>query len=338
VTTCVVCQARTDTALCAGCTSEIEKVLAEIPADHADLTAVATRQATGPLGLGDNRGGRQWTGPFEDGSLGDSPWVYAPGAADQLWAMENTLTTWARHLAETNGLELPDTAMVERFTTTTWVPIRRNRAVCVNIHTIVAAVPVEPSVIIAARWLQSNLALIRRDQAAYEIHDELTALAVENQTWILGRSEPTVFAGKCDAPDVRVDVNGDTLRPRVAVCGADLYAHEGDDTVRCGACGQSYPLAKRREMIRERLADEWARAQVIADALTTNDEPLNAATLRSWILRDSKLSKGRRATVDRPLILQVGIDDDGHPLYRVGDVRARIAWSRELARRERIGA
>jgi hypothetical protein len=363
MTSCVVCTTRTHTALCRGCLAAIEHTLAETPADWTDLTAVATRQATGPLGLGDNRNGRQWDGPLSTGALGDAPWVYAPGAADQLWAMENTLVTWARHIAETNRLELPDTRRPQfTTTTTTRLTIRHNRMrMYVHVEHHEQSTPTEPSAILAARFLHANLRLIAIDQAAFEIHDELTALAEENQRWSLGGSIPTLFAGKCDAPDVRViaiRIEGplcdpftcthpscDEIRerpqrlwPRVSTCGADLYAHEGDDDVKCHACGRTYPLAKRRAAILEKLNDEWCRAQLIANALTTNDEPINASTLRSWILRDSKLSKARRATIDRPLILQVGIDDDGQPLYLVSDVRARIAWSRERAKSERLSA
>lgn len=338
MTLCVVCQARTDAALCDNCTAEITKTLAEIPADLTNLTAVATRQAAGPLGLGDSRAGRQWDGPLAEGSLGDAPWVYAPGAADQLWALDNTLTTWARHIAETHDLELPAVRPPERFTVTTRLTVRRNR-MHLHVDTQVTTAPHEPAGLVAARWLLAHAHLIRVDQAAYEIHDELTALAAENTLWTFGRSVPTLFAGKCDAPDVRVDfTDGATLTPRVSTCGADLYAHEGDDDVRCQTCGHTYRLEQRRALILEKMNDQWCRAQLIADSLTTNDEPINASTLRTWIERDAKLTVHGRATVGRPLILQVGIDDDGQPLYLVSDVRARIAWSRERTKSERISA
>lgn len=340
MTQCVVCQSRTDLALCKSCTAEVEHVLAEIPHDYQDLTAVATRQASGPLGLGSGHYGQRPDADMAWQTLTaskDEPWAFAPGAADQLWALENTLTTWARHLAETYpDLELPDTRR-QRFTTTTTFSVRRNR-MHIHVEHYEQLVSSEPSTIVAARFLQANLRYLATDQAAFEIHDELTALGEENKRWVLGGSVPTLFAGKCDAPDVRVDVVDGTLTPRVAQCGADLYAHEGDDDVKCHACGRTYPLAKRRAVILEKLNDQWCRAQLIADSLTTNDEPINASTLRSWILRDSKLTVHRRTTIDRPLILQVGIDDDGQPLYRVSDVRARIAWSRERARSERISA
>lgn len=335
--TCANCHAETDANLCTSCLAEIEKALAETPADHADLTAVATRQAAGPLGLGAtvDRWGhdRQWDGPFEQGSLGDAPWDFAPGAADQLWAMENTLTTWARHIAETHGLELP-ARRGEWFEVRVTLQIRRNRA---RFHhdTIVHTPLVEAPALVAARWLLGALRYIAADVAAAQIHDELTGLAAENERWTIGRQAPTIFAGRCDAPDVRVDRDGDTLTASVATCGAELNAHDGDTEVRCPVCGHTYQLAPRRAQMRDRLDDEWATAQVIADSLTTLDEPINAATLRSWILRDSKR---RRKLVEYPLIVQVGIDDDNHPLYRVGDVRARIAWSRDQTKRERIGA
>lgn len=357
---CVVCHATKPGArLCRRCTDDLERVLAELPAQHDDLQAVATRQAAGPLGLGDNTHGRQWTGPFEPGSLGDAPWVFAPGAADQLWALENTVTTWASHLGMTIT-EQPG----ERFTIRCGIIIRRNRAHLWT-DTTVASVPRQPVALIAARWLFAHLTEIRNDEDAEQLHDELTALAMENARWTIGHHGETIFAGTCDAPDIRVAqfvtagpecrpftcghqscslIRSRAIRhvsPRVGRCGADLYAPKGASEVKCRACGQAYPMIGQRGEIEDKLDDQWARPHLIADSLTTLDEPVNAATLRKWIERDAKLAPRVARTgvpAPHPMVLQRGIDDDGHALYRVGDVRARVAWSRTQARLDRVSA
>lgn len=113
MTQCQVCGAKTDGWLCKPCVGQVERAIGDIPADIDDLEAVATRQARGPLGLGDPL--RQWDGPFEVGSLGDKPWEFAPGAADQLWVIGNTLSTWIRHLCESRAIDIPECAQESRI-------------------------------------------------------------------------------------------------------------------------------------------------------------------------------------------------------------------------------
>lgn len=329
---CDVCQADTDAYLCRRCTAEVERALAELPADLTDLQAVATRQAAGPLGLGHGHYvelGRNGAPNVAIDAATDEPWVFAVGAADQLWVIGNTLSTWTRHLCETRGLE-PPRASRGTWTERSWWTLRieRNR-MRIDTHRQRVFVP-SPDQPLAdlSRWLLTNLDAIRLDEAAAQIHDEITGMRRENHRWIIGRGHP-MFAGRCDAADVRADFQPDgTITPHVGVCGADLYGYLTERVVRCTTCGAEYDLAERKRWMLDQVDDQWATAHVIADALTNLDEPLNAATLRSWVARDSKLTH----PVERPLVLAVGIDDDGRALYRVGDVRARVAWSVERRR------
>lgn len=299
MTTCTVCQAKADALLCRACTRVLEQAIAELPADLIDLTLVATRQASGPLGLGV---GRQWDGPPAAGALGDSPWDYAPGASDQVWALRNTVTTWVRHLCEARGAAEPEP----------WVPL--------------------------TAWLLANLDAIRQDPAAAQIHAELLGLHEENQRWIFGRRGGEVFAGRCEAAEITfVQAETGALVPQAATCGTALYGNDREEDLRCTACGMRYQLAERLAARDRQIEDQLARAHQIATALTSEDWPLAPSLLRKWIQRDADAepspegpacrSCSHRACtlIRRALILQRDVDDDGHPLYRFGDVRRRLA-------------
>lgn len=337
---CHVCAGRTPgTNLCRACTRVLEQAVAELPADLRDLQLVATRQATGPLGV--NRY-RQWDGPFENGSLGDAPWDYAPGPDDQIWALRNTVTTWVRHLCESRGITppTPRTRIIERR-----LVIVRNRA---HLTTVVAYGALIEQL---AGWLLANLSAIAQDEAAAQIHDELTGLHEQNERWILGRRGLEVFAGRCDATQIafehrprfyvernRMHVEWDALYPLARPCGANLFGHDGEDDLRCPACGMTYRLAERlATMHRTQIDDQLARAFIIADALTTLERPLGRDRLRKWVERDAHRPAAQDGpaclecdhptcrAIRRPPIHARGMDDDGHPLYRIGDVRRRLA-------------
>lgn len=318
---CRVCRAKADALLCKVCTDKLEQAIAEFPADLRDLELVAARQAMGPLGLGapgrvcerDDRHA-EWEppGPRTEDALSEAPWEFAPGAADQIWAMGNTLSTWVRHLVESRGL----TAL--------------------------------PPKVALTSWLLSNLNAIRFDEAAAEIYDELTGLHAENERWIIGRAGAEEFAGRCDAAQVSFQTDEDgTLVPVAAICGAALYGNSLEPKVQCQACGMNYSMAERREERDKQINDQLARAHQIANALTTAERPLPPALLRKWIERDA-LAEATDPTpegpacevcrhhdctlIRRPLILEKGRDEDGHRLYRVGDVRDRLAPVRSLRR------
>lgn len=290
--TCAVCGAATQTYLCAKHLNEIREALRSLPTDLADLEAVATRQAKGPLGLGDP--GRQWTpqstsdtdaradlparlrrtaGPI---ALPSTPWPYAPHASDMAWAVINTVSTWWRHICETRGLPADG----------------------------------DPRV-----GLLRNLDAIGLDEAAAQIHDELTSIRDAVDRAVIGRMVETKFLGRCDLPDIRVIVEDDALLPTLGYCGAEMYAKVNDKVFVCEVCGATYDVVQRRADLAERIADEWQRPYLIAAGLTELDQPVKVETLYKWI--------------SRKLVKQVGIDDEGHALYRVGDVQAMVQLQRE---------
>src|SRR5690606_18673454 len=97
LTECVTCQRPVDgTAYaCQGCadrTAEWLTAAADVVADAHDAAAGLVRYGSrGPRGHGD-----------------EAPMLGNPAAAARLAAAGNTITTWARHVAEERGQELPE--------------------------------------------------------------------------------------------------------------------------------------------------------------------------------------------------------------------------------------
>jgi hypothetical protein len=331
---CDVCDAGTDARLCLGCTAELEQALAELPADLTDLQAVATLQAAGPMGLGDPR--RQWEGRPTADALDVMPWVFAPGASDLIWTAANTLTTWVRHLCESRGLEVPPVnggySSVRRF------GIVRNRAcwLTVRVFAPYASQPLGP----IATWLLANLNAIRQDEAAAQIHDEITWLHQSMDAAIVGRAGLEEFYGRCESPDVRVRParpvaapigprcygltscghgscdeirDAETGHPLVTVlgrCNADLYAEPDADVIECRACGVGYTAAERKKAVREQGRDTIGTVSEVVAALTKLGRAVHVETVNSAIRR------GR---------IQVrGLNGHSHRLVRVGDVEAYL--------------
>lgn len=306
MTRCQVCEADARGAfLCKPCTRQLEQAIAELPADLADLQAVATRQAAGPLGLGH---GRQWDGPPADGALGDAPWDYAPGAADQLWAAGNTLSTWIRHLCETRKVDPPQAAR-GTWTTRRELTVARNRWAwrVTPVFTPSPEQPVGP----LCTWLLDNLDAIRYDEAAGQIHDEITGLHEENRRWAIGKAGTEDYYGLCDATQVGFELGDDgQLVPVAATCGADLYATEGEQRVKCGACGTPYTLAQRRLALRVELADSIGTIREVVAALLHVGRYVSAEGINSAIRR------GR--------VPVRGVNGHGHRIVRVGDVESYL--------------
>jgi hypothetical protein len=269
---CQVCRAATDAFVCAPCGRKLEKAIAEMPALVIELEVTATKQDR--ISTGGKRG------------KGDeAPLPFNWSASDQLWAIWNTLSTWARHIAESRSVPCPSKDAL-------------------------------------MGWMLGAVQSIRMDEAGGLIYDEVTYAHGQAQR-LIDRPEPDIYAGRCDAADVRVRAENGQLTPAVSSCGADLYARLDDKAVKCRACGAEYDLADRKRELLDRVDDEWARPHVIANALTSLDEPVTPETLRKWI--------------ERGHIKQTGIDDDGKALYRVGDVRVRIALMR-VRRAERLAS
>lgn len=178
----------------------------------------------------------------------------------------------------------------------------------------------------AIGWLRANLAeLAQCEEAAGWLRQLSRVRGVAERA--VDRRSPDVYGGPCDAPDVKTWLGADGVIGVAAdaVCGTDLWANLGDDTVTCEACGAVHPMSGRKEWLLEQVRDVWARPAVIARALTSLDVEVSPARLDKWISRDrAEFEAGRRRKVAYPPILAVDVDQAGKPMYRIGDVMDRV--------------
>jgi hypothetical protein len=297
---CMVCGAATDAFMCARCGDKLEQALAELPAGIRDLEITATRQA---------RVGNLPAPPKPDDiprlaesetaqipaalrsrmgriTLVETDLPFAPAAALLYGRAVNAIWTWTRHLTEARGLTYTGPANID--------------GMCL--------------------WLLTNLDSIRMDEAAAEIHTKVLALTAQIAATV-DRQDPGVFAGPCNAPDVRVIVDGDGLRPVVSTCGADVMAKAGEPVATCSACGMAYDLAERKAWLLSQMPDHVASPRDIANALTSIAEPVTPSMIRQMGFRSE--------------ILPRGVDGRGYATYRVGDVLDVLA--RRAERKSRNG-
>jgi hypothetical protein len=311
------CGARTDGLLCTQHLGQIRRALEALPELLAELDVTISRQDRGtaaPL-YAMNRAKIQQPGVhYDEGdtTLPSTQWAFSWDAANVRWNIDNTVSTWARIVAET----------------------------------LKVATPAD-----AAAFLLDHLDDIRGHEAAPELWDEIRACERDAQRAI-DRQEPDLFAGRCEAMVMTMFTVDDTLIPELSPCGTDLMARTGDDDVKCPACGAVYDLVTQQRMLDAARPDALGTPSVIAGALSTEDRQLDRVTLNRWIERDARQTErtkegptcvecthrtceGIRAADlqaimkrhGRPLIPRRGWDSEGRSVYRAGDVEARIAWN-----------
>lgn len=257
-------------------------------------------------------------------------------AVDLQTGVQFTLATWVGHLRARWGD--PDTMRGR------WWETQRNTL----------AGPVD-----WCAWLLGSVDNLRRDDAAGAIVTDLTE-AARRVELAIDRSDPDMYVGPCDALDLRVNPDGETV---AGICGVDMWARLGDRHVTCTACGHTYPVASRKRWLLDAAREVWARPVVIAQALAAWDVDVTAARLDTWISRD-KTRHQRDCVRRRPIgprcpagcghdscegarlrpwechrghIIPV-CDDNGQPvsdrpMYRVGDVLDRVQERRAAQRR-----
>jgi hypothetical protein len=206
----------------------------------------------------------------------------------------NACVTWARHIAETRGVPGPT-----------------------------ASTPAT-SVLAACTWLVAYIDAIRMDEAAGEMFARLTDLEASIDATV-DRTEPDLYAGKCDKPDVRSDLIDGRIVTRTATCGAELYARMDAAKVKCQACGAEYEMAARREWLLAQIPDVIESTAAIANGLTSLLEPVTPSMIRQMAFRHEIVARG---------------SDGKGALYRVGDVLAVLVRraERKAAKSGRIAS
>jgi hypothetical protein len=139
----------------------------------------------------------------------------------------------------------------------------------------------------------------RRHEACDEFADELR--------WALGQ-----VRGCIDLAPERVYLGPCVLTGEG--CRADIWARPGNPSANCWECGAEHIVVLRQAALLAECADRLAHAELIGRALTSLAAPVDGATIRQWAHRGRIIAKGH--------------DQQGRPLYRIGDARELAATIR----------
>jgi hypothetical protein len=204
--------------VCSPCTSNVAVDLARIVGLAPEVETTVAKLARVGTQLG--------------GGSKERPLPFDAQAADRADALKNTLSTWARHVAESIGVQIPPKQ------------------------------PGELGAQLAARFLGERLNWIRHHQEAAECFGDLSDAARELER-LVGRPRDHWYAGACWADLGDVDEAGDPLR-----CPQELYAPKGAQKVRCRFCGTEHDADARRQWLLDQVKDQLLHAEWIARALT----------------------------------------------------------------------
>jgi len=238
--------------VCGRCEDSLTAELRRVATVEGEAATTIARQARITAG---GSGGRI--------SIDPEPWAKNPdalypnplpvnlsAAADHHAAM-NTLTTWARHIAEVRGLDLPPAQDC---------PHRS----CGRVRAAQAVGPacLRPLEALAA-WLERQLQWLRHRAEADEAYDELGD-ACRVLVRIVDRQPERIVVGQCP-------------------CNSYLYAVRGAAQVKCGSCGTSYAVDETRDMLRRSLDQSLFTAAEIATLVTYLGLPSKREQIRHRI-------------------------------------------------------
>jgi hypothetical protein len=284
--TCILCGRPVQDALvCAADALSLSQSL-QIASGHAeDAEAVLTRQAR--YGAGGSGG----SGDRLPGNL---------NAAERYGAIENTVGTWARHVVEERGMELP--ARLPKVGPVCAV-IDCGHGSCLGIQ--LRRPP--RGLAQAANWLSTQTEWLRRQPEAQEAFSELED-ACNDLARLVDRPADKQLVGVCD-------------------CGKVLYAAEGRAKIQCPAptCELKWDVEVSRDILRQHLGDKLVTISEAAHLMAYLDGDRTQDNLRKLIA----------ARVKSGQVIAHGEDREGEPTYRFGEVAAILA---AIPRRERKAA
>jgi len=289
---CTRCGRPTDGTVCHPEASALADALG-IAAGHAeDAETVIARQA-------------RYGGGSRGGS--DEPLPVDLTASARLDAVENTIGTWARHVVDARGTELP--ARRPRLGPTC------ERIDCGHGSCLAIALRRPPRTLAAAAgWLSTQVEWLRHrpeaGEAFDELHDACTQLAR-----LVDRPPDRDLVGMCD-------------------CGKVLYAAHGRTLIQCPQprCKLVWHVERSRDILRRALDDKLFTAAEAARLLVhLDDGDRGTEQIRKLI---NKWAERGRITADG----EIG----GEPVYRFGDLGERLAGATRrtarVAEDERLSA
>lgn len=189
------------------------------------------------------------------------------------------------------------------------------------------------------RLLRENIDAIRQHQGAGDIARQLRRIRARIERAV-DNAQPDEYCGPCQGPAITTELAEDgtvtLILDDTQVCGGDVYRTPASPDGVCSECRTSWDEAELRAWAIATARDEWVRPSAAARLLRTWGYEITEPKLGMWITRDrqeKEAGRVRRAPYDP--ILQVGIDDDGKPLYRLGDFLDRADTLREIEERRR---
>lgn len=156
----------------------------------------------------------------------------------------------------------------------------------------------------AADFLLRHHNRVRKTDIAGQAYRQILD-AVQQAEWAVDRPPQRLFAGMCGA-----EVEGEED------CTQYLYADEGQERIRCRACGSEWFVDERRKWLvlvaeTEKALTATVMAGLFAAAgVRVAGKPVTAAQIRSYA------SRGRIKAHD--------VDDLNHPRYLIDDVRRAL--------------
>lgn len=157
-----------------------------------------------------------------------------------------------------------------------------------------------------ALYLLQNVAVIERAEFGSMMHDDVRQV-VRRIRQAIDRPPDRLYAGPCDR------------------CDGEVWAEAASKLAACDKCQWTSPTSERREWLLDRSMDEWASAQLIADASEVLlGWRITASQIRNWDAR-GRLTSILATEIDRV---------DGHvrvlsKQFRIGDVVALARQQRD---------
>jgi len=232
---------------CKACVRHLERTIGDMPALLAELEATISRQShTYRAARAENEA--------------EQPVRYGPRtrprvdieAVETRWDVQNTLTTWARHLAGSRGDKGPTFAIRTRRRR---LRVHRNR-----MEVWYELGPWRENLDLLVGWLLTNIDSVRFDEAADQIIDEI-GYARRQLEAAIDRSPERYYAGPCQTEHAD------------SCCVRDLYwrhdgslvcdGHRGDHS----GCRTEHSVSERQEWLRDRVAEQLWTLDDALDAL-----------------------------------------------------------------------
>jgi hypothetical protein len=235
----------------------------------------------------------------------DEPLPVDLTASVRLAAVDNTIDTWARVVLDETGQSLSPW----RLAAGPLCPPTGTRCAHDSCETIRRRWPIS-SLGMAALWLAGQVEWLRKHPAAgeafRELHDACAQLAR-----LVDRPPDKELVGMCD-------------------CGKVLYAAYGKVVIQCPlvTCKLVWDVADSRDILRRHLGDKLVTAAEAARLAAYLDTDRTQEQIRKLI----------NAWASRRQVAAHGVDRDGEPTFRFGDVAQRLATTPKREQRARESA